>query len=115
MERLVTGGLSMTKEAAATEPLWTITETGKVASSFLPIQMKRIDLRDDILRKLDDVRLAAVQRDSIVSPRDVEKLLRGRSSEVRAWLKTSVTPIEHPTGREMYILGEVLDALRGEA
>jgi len=95
--------------------LWHVSETGKASIGGLPAPTSSYDFQRELLRTFDDIRFASISRDTIVSPRDVERLLRGRSSDIRAWLKANVTPVDHPTGREMYIWGEVLDALRGVA
>jgi len=57
---------------------------------------------------------ALVHRDSLVTASQIEKLLRGRSSVVRSWIIQHLTPVDHPTGRALYLWGDVLDALGGD-
>jgi hypothetical protein len=55
-----------------------------------------------------------VNRDSLVTASQIEKLLRGRSSVVRSWISQHLTPVDHPTGRALYLWADVLDALGGD-
>jgi len=64
---------------------------------------------------LERLHLAAISRDALVTADMIVRALKGRSQVVRGWIKTQLRPIEHPTGRDLYIWGDVLAALRGES
>jgi hypothetical protein len=91
--------------------LWHVSETGKASIGGLPAPTSSYDFQRELLRTLDDIRLASISRDALVTPSDIERMLKGRSSVIRAWIKQHLYPVEHPTGRRMYVAGDVLDAL----
>jgi hypothetical protein len=58
---------------------------------------------------------AAISRDAVVSPDDVIDYLGGRQAAVRKWMKDSLIPLKHPTGRVIYRWGDVMDVLSRQA
>lgn len=57
----------------------------------------------------------ALTPETIVTPAQVVELVGGRQQVVRQWLRQAVIPLGHPTGRTVYLWGDVLAALRGAA
>ena len=48
---------------------------------------------------------------AVLSPEEVIHLIGGRASVARRWLRR-VRPLAHPTGRRVYVWGDVLAAMR---
>ena len=48
---------------------------------------------------------------AVLSPEEVIHLVGGRASVVRRWLR-QVRPLPHPTGRRVFVWGDVLAALK---
>lgn|GEM_PF-6217472 len=55
-----------------------------------------------------------VTADAILSAEEVVQLLGGRSSATRRWLR-SVPPLRHPSGRRVYLWGDVIAVLKEAA
>ena len=69
----------------------------------------------ELEKALERLHLIAISRDALVTADMIVKALRGRSKQVRNWIKRNLVPVAHPTGRNLYIWGDVLQALRGGA
>lgn len=61
------------------------------------------------------LRHSALSPDAVVTVDEVIEILGGRSAVVRKWLRTSVVPLRHPTGRVIYRWGDVLQVMRRAA
>ena len=83
---------------------------------FLPLP----DLGDGTAETLG-VKLAKVLRkttlsqDAVLSTDEVIEAIGGRAPVVRKWLRESVLPLRHPSGRTVYRWGDVLHVLRRAA
>lgn len=88
----------------------------RYSKEFIPIN----ENFDDGAEKVG-VRLAKVLRrttlspDAVLTTDEVIEAVGGRAPIVRTWLKDSVVPLRHPTGRVVFRWGDVLDAMRGAA
>jgi len=58
------------------------------------------------------LRRSTLTRDAVVSLDEVIEAVGGRAAVVRAWVKSSVSPLRHPSGRLCYRWGDVLDAMQ---
>ena len=54
---------------------------------------------------------AMLSTDAVVTPTEVVSIIGGREGVVRAWLRDTVTPLRHPSGRVIYRWGDVLAAM----
>jgi len=55
-----------------------------------------------------------VSADAILSAEEVIQLLGGRSAATRRWLR-QVAPLPHPSGRRVYLWGDVIATLKAVA
>lgn len=55
-----------------------------------------------------------VTADALLSAEEVVELLGGRSSATRRWLR-QVAPLPHPSGRRVYLWGDVIATLKAVA
>ena len=68
-----------------------------------------------LTQALERVHLVAISRDALVTADMIVRALKGRSRTIRGWIKANLQPVNHPTGRALYIWGDVLAALRGQS
>ncbi len=66
-------------------------------------------------RVLKVLKRTTLAPDAVLTVDEVIEAVGGRAPVVRQWLKSSVLPLRHPTGRVIYRWGDVLDAMRGAA
>ena len=52
-----------------------------------------------------------VSADAVLAPADIVHMIGGREGVVRNWLKATVQPLRHPSGRTVYRWGDVLAAM----
>ncbi len=69
----------------------------------------------EVRRTLRLVQRLVVSAHAILSFEEVVRNVGGRSAEVRDWLQNAVVPLRHPTGRRVYLWGDVVDAMRRAA
>lgn len=56
-------------------------------------------------------RTVALTRDTVVTVDDIIEFIGGRAALVRAWIRVNLCPLRHPTGRVVYLWGDVLDQM----
>ena len=61
---------------------------------------------------LKQIRRAAVSADAVMTASEVIEMVGGRTAVVRDWLRRSVLPLRHPSGRKVFRWGDVLEAMQ---
>jgi len=83
---------------------------------FMPIPDIGNEPSETVGTKLAKVlRRTTLSPDAVLTVDEVIETVGGRAPVVRAWLKESVLPLRHPTGRVIFRWGDVLDAMRRAA
>lgn len=71
--------------------------------------------RDDDSAESRRLSRTLVSAEAVLTADDIIALIGGRAAIVREWLKQTVTPLRHPSGRRVYLWGDVVQAMRRAA
>ncbi|HOI36708.1 MAG TPA: hypothetical protein PLF11_04955 [Bacillota bacterium] len=84
--------------------------------NFVPLNKTFDDTADMVGVRLAKVlRRTTLSPDAVLTVDEVIEAVGGRAPVVRTWLRDSVVPLRHPSGRIVFRWGDVLNAMRGAA
>jgi len=87
-----------------------------VRGDFMSVPDMGYEPSEAVATKLAKVlRKTTLSPDAVLTADEVIEAVGGRAPVVRNWLKDSVVPLKHPTGRVIFRWGDVLNAMRGAA